>query len=160
MPEQPGVGASVEVKNVFASWIGGARDFQREFYKAAGVRANPQIVFEHPGRDTFPTSTYICDEAGMVVYCAGTSGFNGDISLLYGWNLQKRVQGSHFANGDQCRAFNDLVIAGKVDPCLTEPVFQFGQIGLAHQLLYENRGPGGNMVALVGARERGLGRSK
>jgi crotonyl-CoA carboxylase/reductase len=66
---------------------------------------------------------------------------------------QKRLQGSHFANDDDATAFNDLVVAGKVDPCLGR-VFPFEGTGECHQLMYENRHPDGNMAILVGATPR------
>jgi crotonyl-CoA carboxylase/reductase len=70
---------------------------------------------------------------------------------------QKRLQGSHFANDEQSYAFNDLVIAGRIDPCLSR-TFAFDETGECHQLMYENRHPEGNMAILVGAKEMGLGR--
>jgi crotonyl-CoA carboxylase/reductase len=68
---------------------------------------------------------------------------------------QKRFQGSHFANDDNARAYNDLVVAGKIDPCLSE-TYTFEQIGHAHQLMHENRHPHGNMACLVNAPKTGL----
>lgn len=50
---------------------------------------------------------------------------------------------------------SQLVAEGKVDPCLSR-TFSFEEIGLAHQLMYENRHPDGNMAALIGACEPGL----
>jgi crotonyl-CoA carboxylase/reductase len=64
----------------------------------------------------------------------------------------KRLQGSHFANDSDAAALNELVSAGKVDPCLRR-TFDFDDAGLAHQLMYENRQPVGNMAILVGARD-------
>jgi crotonyl-CoA carboxylase/reductase len=103
-----------------------------------GERRSPRIVFEHPGEATIPTSIFMADNAGMVVICAGTSGYNADVDLRYLWMRQKRLQGSHFANTEQCAAFNQLVMAGKVDPCLSE-VYQFDQVGESHQAMFENR---------------------
>ena len=60
----------------------------------------------------------------MVVICAGTSGYNADVDLRYLWMRQKRLQGSHFANDEQAYAFNQLVVDGKIDPCLSR-VFPF-----------------------------------
>jgi crotonyl-CoA carboxylase/reductase len=68
---------------------------------------------------------------------------------------QKRFQGSHFANDEQAAGVNQLVIDGKVDPCLSK-VFPFSGVGDAHQLMYENRHPHGNMAVLVGAPREGL----
>ena len=90
----------------------------------------------------------------MVVICAGTSGYNADVDLRFLWTRQKRLQGSHFANTEQCRALNDMVAAGRIDPVLSR-VFQFDGIGESHQLMYENAHPPGNMAILVNAPPRG-----
>lgn len=136
-------------------WLEGARAFGRAIWEVLGERRNPRIVFEHPGEDTVPTSLFVCDNGGMVVICAGTTGYNAVVDLRPFWMRQKRFQGSHFANDEQCAAFNQLVIEGRIDPCLSR-VFSFEEIGLAHQLMYENRHPDGNMAALVGAPRPGL----
>ncbi|MGE0598786.1 MAG: crotonyl-CoA carboxylase/reductase [Dehalococcoidia bacterium] len=133
----------------------GARDFGKAIWDILGERRNPRIVFEHPGQDTVPTSQFVCDTGGMVVICAGTTGYNADVDLRYLWMRQKRLQGSHFANDEQAKAFNDLVVAGKIDPCLSR-TFKFSETGDCHQLMYENRNPEGNMAILVGAREEGM----
>ena len=98
---------------------------------------------------------FVCDSAGMVVICGGTSGYNADVDLRYLWMRQKRLQGSHFANDEDAAALNGLVLAGKVDPCLGG-VFPFEEVGLCHQLLHENRHPNGNMAVLIGAPKPGL----
>ena len=136
----------------------GARAFGKAIWDALGERRNPRIVFEHPGEDTLPTSVFVCDTGGMVVICAGTTGYNADVDLRYLWMRQKRFQGSHFANDGEAAAFNDLVRAGKIDPCLSR-VFPFAETGACHQLMFENRHPDGNMAILVGATAEGQGRS-
>ncbi len=140
----------------FKAWMGGAKAFGKAFWDALGEKRGPNIVFEHPGEDTVPTSIFMCDTGGMVVICAGTTGYNAVVDLRYLWMRQKRFQGSHFANDEQSNAFNDLVVAGKIDPCMAEPVFGFEEIGNAHQLMSENRHPEGNMAALVSAPTTGL----
>jgi crotonyl-CoA carboxylase/reductase len=138
----------------YGEWAKGARAFGGAIWEAVGERKNPRIVFEHPGEDTVPTSIFVCDTGGMVVICAGTTGYNAVADLRYLWMRQKRFQGSHFANDDDARALNDLVLAGKVDPCLSE-TFGFDQIGHVHQLMYENKHPHGNMACLVNATKTG-----
>jgi crotonyl-CoA carboxylase/reductase len=133
----------------------GFRAFSKAIWDILGERRNPRIVFEHPGQDTIPTSIFVCDNGGMVVICAGTTGYNGDVDLRYLWTRQKRFQGSHFANDEEAAATNQLVIEGKLDPCLTR-TFPFDETGLAHQLLYENRHPNGNMAVLVGSPRLGM----
>ena len=91
----------------------------------------------------------------MVVICAGTTGYNAVVDLRYLWMRQKRLQGSHFANDEQANGFNDLVVDGKIDPCLAR-VFAFDEIGASHQLMHEGRNPEGNMAALVSAPRKGL----
>ena len=131
----------------------GFRAFSKAIWDVLGERRDPRIVFEHPGEDTIPTSVFVCETGGMVVICAGTSGYNADVDLRYLWTRNKRLQGSHFANDEEAAAVNQLVAEGKVDPCLSQ-VLPFDETGLAHQLLYENRHPNGNMAILVGATER------
>ena len=135
----------------FATWTAGARAFGKALWDVLGERRNPRIVFEHPGEDTIPTSIFVCVNGGMVVICAGTTGYHAAVDLRYLWMRQKRLQGSHFANDDQCAAFNDMVTRGEVDPCLSR-TFPLEEVGVAHQLMYENRHPMGNMSILVGAK--------
>jgi len=136
----------------YAAWLAGARRFGKAIWEVVGERRNPRIVFEHPGESTIPTSVFCVDNGGMVVICAGTTGYLATVDLRYLWMRQKRLQGSHFANDDQAAAFNVMVAAGEVDPCLSR-TFAFDEVGLCHQLMYENRHPMGNMAVLVGARD-------
>ncbi|MEO6027371.1 MAG: crotonyl-CoA carboxylase/reductase [Candidatus Binatia bacterium] len=139
----------------YDKWAAGARAFGKAFWDVLGERRSPRIVFEHPGEDTVPTSIFVCDTGGMVVICAGTTGYNAVVDLRYLWMRQKRFQGSHFANDDQAKGLNDLVLAGKVDPCLGE-TYTFDQIGHTHQLMHDNKHPAGNMACLVGAPKKGM----
>lgn len=136
-------------------WLKGARAFGAAFWDALGEKKSPTIVFEHPGETTLPTSCFMCETGGMIVICAGTSGYNATLDLRYHWMRQKRLQGSHFANDAQAKGINDLVIAGKVDPCLSK-VFLFEDTGACHQLMRDNLHPSGNMAILVNAPRPGL----
>ena len=142
----------------YKNWVTGARAFGKAIWDIIGERKNPRIVFEHPGEATLPTSCYVCDLGGMVVICAGTTGYNVSLDLRYHWMQQKRLQGSHVANDEQSRSVNELVIAKKVDPCLSE-TYSFNQIGHAHQLMHDNKHPHGNMACLVNALSKGQGSS-
>ncbi|MDQ4006073.1 MAG: crotonyl-CoA carboxylase/reductase [Actinomycetota bacterium] len=139
----------------YGEWMNGAKAFGKAFWEALGEKRSPRIVFEHPGEDTVPTSIFMCDTGGMVVICAGTTGYNAVADLRYLWMRQKRLQGSHFANDEQSLAFNQLVLDGKIDPALSR-TFSFEDIGTAHQLMHENAHPEGNMAALVSAPKEGL----
>jgi crotonyl-CoA carboxylase/reductase len=140
----------------WGAWMKGARGFGKAIWDALGERKSPKIVFEHPGEATLPTSDFVCDTGGMVVICAGTTGYNVTMDLRYHWMMQKRFQGSHLSNDEQAAAVNQLVIDKKVDPCLSE-TYTFDQIGHAHQLMRDNKHPYGNMACLVNATDKGQG---
>ena len=142
----------------YARWLKGVRGFGKAIWDVLGEKKNPRLVFEHPGEGTIPSSIFVCDTGGMVVICAGTTGYNATVDLRYLWMRQKRLQGSHFANDAQSYAFNDLVRAGKVDPCLSR-AFTYEELPVSHQLMHDNQHPHGNMAVLVGAPDFGLGKS-
>ncbi|WP_159942969.1 MULTISPECIES: crotonyl-CoA carboxylase/reductase [unclassified Nocardiopsis] len=139
-----------------AEWMHGVRAFGKRFWAELGERRSPRIVFEHTGADTLPTSLYLCDNGGMVVLCGATSGFRADIDLRFLWMRLKRLQGSHFASLSQCRMVIGLVAGGQLDPCVTE-IVEFDRIGEAHQRIFDNTQPPGNMSALVNARAGQIG---
>ncbi len=140
----------------YGKWLRGVREFGSAIWEILGERRAPNMVFEHPGETTIPTSLFVCETGGMVVICAGTTGYNATVDLRYLWMRQKRVQGSHFANDDQSYAMNNLALAGLLDPCMSR-AFTFDELPDAHQLMFENQHPHGNMSVLVGATEFGAG---
>ena len=138
-------------------WTAGCRAFGKALWDALGERRNPDIVFEHPGESTIPTSIFVCEAGGMVVICAGTTGYSASVDLRYHWVRQKRLQGSHGTNDVQAAAYNQLVCDGKIDPCLGQ-VYAFDKIGQAHYDMEQGEVVFGNRVALVGAAQPRLGR--
>jgi crotonyl-CoA carboxylase/reductase len=131
-------------------WSSGARAFGKRIWDIAGERRGPNMVIEHPGEATIPTSIFVCETGGMVVICAGTSGYEAMVDLRYHWTRQKRFQGSHGTNDDQAIAYNELVIDGVIDPCLGR-VIDFADIPEAHAAMGRGENVFGNVVALVGA---------
>ena len=142
----------------YGDWLAEARRFRKALGEAVGDRRSPRLVLEHPGEATLPTSVFVCAPGGMVVICAGTSGYTGVVDLRYQWVMQKRLQGSHGANDDQARGYNDLVRDGRVSPALGE-VVTFDEIGRVHADMGDGREVFGNRVALVGAARVGTGAS-
>lgn len=138
-------------------WLSGCRAFGKAIWDILGERRNPDIVFEHPGEATIPTSIFVCEGGGMVVICAGTTGYSAMVDLRYHWVRQKRLQGSHGTNDEQARAYNQLVVDGKIDPCLGQ-VYSFEETGKAHYEMEQGLDVFGNRAILVGAAERGMGR--
>jgi crotonyl-CoA carboxylase/reductase len=136
-------------------WAAGARSFGKAFWEVLGERRNPYIVFEHSGQDTLPTSIFVCDNRGMVVTCGGTSGYNCDVDVRLLWMRQKRFQGSHFASTREVTEAIHMLGSGRLDPCHAR-TYPFQEVGEAHQLMYENQHPPGNLALLVNAPREGL----
>ena len=79
---------------------------------------DPDIVFEHPGRETFGVSVFVAKRGGTVVTCASTSGFLHSYDNRYLWMNVKRIIGSHFANYREAWEANRLVArAASTRPC-------------------------------------------
>src|SRR3954465_7624066 len=129
--------------------------FSRELAEKLGDR--PDIVFEHVGKATFPTSVFCVKPFGQVVICAGTSGYNLDFDVRHLWMRQKRIIGSHFANAYECNKANELIEAGKIRPVLWRTL-GFDGVAEAHQLMHENKHLG-KIAILVGAESEGLGKT-
>ena len=119
--------------------------------------ADPDIVFEHVGQATFPTSVLVCKPFGKIVICGATSGYNLDFDVRYLWMRQKTIVGSHFANAYEAYKANQLIIDGKIRPVLWK-VMNFDGVAEAHQLMRENKHLG-KISILVGADEEGQGRT-
>jgi len=127
-------------------WRAKAKKFLKKLAELTGGRL-PRIVLEHPGESTMPTSLFVCDRDGMVVTCAGTTGYLATFDVRYLWLQRKRIQGSHFANVDECHEFNCLVKDGKVQPVLTGTV-AFEDLPNALQVMYENKHQGNTAIRI------------
>src|SRR5437588_342286 len=140
------------------AWSTSARAFGKRIWEIIGERRDPAIVFEHPGQSTVPTSIFVCEQGGMVVICAGTTGYDAVVDLRYHWTKQKRFQGSHGTNDEQAGAYNDLVCSGAIDPCLGR-VMSFDEIPAAHETMANGVAVFGNVVAVIVAPAPGAGRT-
>ncbi|MEM1340951.1 MAG: crotonyl-CoA carboxylase/reductase [Pseudomonadota bacterium] len=139
----------------YADWFKEARKFGKAIWEITGKGVNVDMVFEHPGESTFPISTFVVKKGGMVVICAGTTGFNCTFDVRYMWMHQKRLQGSHFAHLAQASAANKLMDERRLDPCMSE-VFSWADLPEAHTKMYRNEHKPGNMSILVQAPRTGL----
>jgi crotonyl-CoA carboxylase/reductase len=138
-------------------WTASARAFGKKVWDIVGSRQDPAVVFEHPGAATIPTSIFVCQAGGMVVICAGTTGYDAMVDLRYHWTRQKRLQGSHGTNDEQARAYNQLVVSGAIDPVLGKTL-AFSEIPQAHAAMARGEDVFGNVTFLVGASGPGTGR--
>ena len=139
----------------YKEWFGEVRKFGKAIWDITGKGVNVDMVFEHPGEATFPVSTFVVKKGGMVVICAGTTGYNLTMDARYVWMHQKRIQGSHFAHLKQAAAANKLMVDRRLDPCMSE-VFSWAEIPAAHIKMRRNEHKPGNMAVLVQAPHTGL----
>ncbi len=139
----------------YDGWASEARRFGKAIWEITGRGVNVDVVFEHPGEATFPVSAFVVKRGGMVVFCAGTTGYNLTFDARYVWMHQKRIQGSHFANLKQASQANQLMLERRIDPCMSE-VFPWTEIPAAHTKMMENVHKPGNMAVLVSAPGTGL----
>ena len=118
---------------------------------------SPNIVFEHVGRPTFPTSVFTVKPFGKVVICGATGGYELDFDVRYLWMRQKEIIGSHFANAWECTKANQLIDDGLIKPVIWKTM-PFEGVADAHQLMHENK-HAGKISVLVGAESENMGRS-
>jgi crotonyl-CoA reductase len=116
---------------------------------------DPDIVLEHPGRETFGASVYVAKRGGVVVTCASTSGYRHEYDNRYLWMNLKRIVGSHFANYREAWEANRLIAKGLIHPTLSR-VYPLAQTGDAacdvHRNLHQ-----GKVGVLCLAPSEGLG---
>jgi crotonyl-CoA carboxylase/reductase len=141
--------------DAYKAWFKEVRRFGKAIWDVTGRGVNVDMVFEHPGESTFPVSTFVVKKGGMVVICAGTTGYNLTLDARYLWMHQKRVQGSHFAHLKQAASANRLMVDRRLDPCMSE-VFEWSQIPQAHTKMRRNEHRPGNMAVLVQSPRVGL----
>lgn len=113
------------------------------------------IVFEHPGKETFGASVYAARKGGTIVTCASTSGYMHQYDNRYFWMNLKRIIGSHFANYREAWEANRLIAKGQIHPTLSR-VYPMTEVGQAAYDVHRNMHQG--KVGVLGlAPQEGLG---
>ncbi len=113
------------------------------------------IVFEHPGRETFGASVFAARKGGTIVTCASTSGFMHEYDNRYLWMNLKRIIGSHFANYRESWEANRLIAKGMIHPTLSR-TYAMDEVGQATLDVHKNLHQG-KVGVLCLAPEEGLG---
>ncbi len=145
----------------YAFWADEATQDQKEWRRlGARIREltggdDPDIVFEHPGRETFGASVFVARRGGTIVTCASTSGFLHEYDNRYLWMNLKSIIGSHFANYREAWEANRLVSKGLVHPTLSK-TYPLDQTGQAVYEVHRNEHQG-KVGVLCLAPEEGLG---
>jgi crotonyl-CoA reductase len=116
---------------------------------------DPDIVFEHPGRETFGASVYVARRGGTIVTCASTSGYRHEYDNRYLWMTLKRIVGSHFANYRESWEANRLIARGAIHPTLSR-VYALAETGQAAYDVHRNLHQG-KVGVLCLAPHEGLG---
>ncbi|HEX8002674.1 MAG TPA: crotonyl-CoA carboxylase/reductase [Mycobacteriales bacterium] len=116
---------------------------------------DPDIVFEHPGRETFGASVYVTRKGGTIVTCASTSGYLHQYDNRYLWMHLKRIIGSHFANYREAWEANRLIAKGHIHPTLSK-VYSMEDTGQAAYDVHRNLHQG-KVGVLCLAPSEGLG---
>ena len=116
---------------------------------------DPDIVFEHPGRQTFAASVYVTKKGGTVVTCAATSGFMMEFDNRHFWMRLKNLVGSHFANYQESWQANRLIAKGMIHPVLSQ-TFSLADVGEAAYQVHNNMHEG-KLAVLCLAPSEGLG---
>jgi crotonyl-CoA reductase len=105
------------------------------------VGDDPEIVFEHPGRQTMGASVFACKRGGTIVTCAATSGYMVEYDNRHLWMRLKTIKGSHFANYREAWDANQLICEGKVVPTLSA-VYPLEEVGEAATQVHHNKHEG------------------
>src|SRR3954468_8762887 len=119
------------------------------------VGEDPNIVFEHPGRQTMGASVFMCARGGTVVTCAATSGYMIEYDNRHLWMKLKSIKSSHFANYREAWDANRLISKGMIQPILST-VYPLQQTGEAAYQVHHNLHEG-KIGVLCLAPEEGLG---
>jgi crotonyl-CoA reductase len=119
------------------------------------VGEDPDIVFEHPGRQTMGASIFVCKRGGTVVTCAATSGYMVEFDNRHFWMKLKRLIASHFANYQEAWNANRLISMGRIQPLLSA-VHPLADVGEAARTIHRNEHEG-KIGVLCLAPQEGLG---
>ncbi|MGZ4691045.1 MAG: crotonyl-CoA carboxylase/reductase [Acidimicrobiia bacterium] len=129
------------------------RRFGKKIRELSGT--DPDIVFEHPGRQTMGASVFVAKRGGMIITCAATSGFMIEYDNRYLWMNLKTLKGCHFANYREAWEANRLIAEGRIFPTLSK-VFALEDTGEAAYQVHHNLHEG-KLGILCLAPEEGLG---
>jgi NADPH:quinone reductase-like Zn-dependent oxidoreductase len=88
--------------------------------KAVTNKVGVDIVFEHTGESTWPTSVAALRWGGRVVVCGASTGYRAETDLRFLWNKQQNLLGSHLSSKAELHAALRAVEAGHIRPVVGE----------------------------------------
>ncbi|MBW3537810.1 MAG: crotonyl-CoA carboxylase/reductase, partial [Actinobacteria bacterium] len=116
------------------------RRFGKDIRKLVGE--DPDIVFEHPGRQTMGASVFVAKRGGTIVTCAASSGYMIEYDNRHLWMKLKSIKSSHFANYREAWDANKLIAQGRIQPILSavHPLTETGEAAnQVHHNLHEGK---------------------
>ncbi|MGK2958491.1 MAG: crotonyl-CoA carboxylase/reductase [Acidimicrobiales bacterium] len=119
------------------------------------VGEDPDIVFEHPGRQTMGASVFVAKKGGTIMTCAATSGYMIEYDNRHLWMKLKSIKSSHFANYREAWEANRLISLGRIQPILSA-VHTLDTVGEASYQVHHNLHEG-KIGVLCLAPEEGMG---
>jgi crotonyl-CoA reductase len=120
------------------------------------VDEDPNIVFEHPGRQTMGASVFVCARGGTIITCAATSGYMIEYDNRHLWMKLKSIRSSHFANYREAWDANRLISLGRIQPILSA-VYPLAAVGEAAYQVHHNLHEGKiGVLCLAGAEGMGI----
>ncbi len=162
------------VRNMGADKIINRSEMDFKFWNEEGTKQDPKewlrlgkaireltggedidIVFEHPGRETFGASVFVTRKGGVITTCASTSGYMHEYDNRYLWMNLKRIISSHFANYRESWEANRLIAQGKIHPTLSR-TYRLEDVGQAALDVHHNLHQG-KVGVLALAPQEGLG---
>jgi NADPH:quinone reductase-like Zn-dependent oxidoreductase len=102
--------------------------------KAITGKAGADIVFEHSGQETWPTSMAALRWGGRLVVCGASTGFEAVTDLRLLWNKQQNLLGSHLSNKAELSAALRAVEAGSINPVI-DRVLPLSDVASGQQLM-------------------------
>lgn len=117
--------------------------------------ADPDIVFEYLGEETFDASVYVARRGGTVITCGSSTGFRHQYDNRYLWMNLKRILGSHAFNYREAVETNRLIERGAIHPTLSA-VYGLADTADATRAVQANQHIG-KVGVLCAATREGLG---
>ena len=102
--------------------------------KAITGKAGADIVFEHSGQETWPTSMAALRWGGRLVVCGASTGYEAVTDLRFLWNKQQNLLGSHLSNKAELSAALGAVEAGAIKPVI-DRVLPLSDVASGQQLM-------------------------
>ncbi|TAN29676.1 MAG: crotonyl-CoA carboxylase/reductase [Actinomycetota bacterium] len=105
------------------------------------VGDDPDIVFEHPGRQTMGASVFVAKRGGVIMTCAATTGYMIEYDNRHLWMKLKSIKSSHFANYREAWEANRLLDNGMLYPIISK-TYKLEDVGEAAYSVHHNQHEG------------------